>query len=162
MKESLICSSRHASPRCPGLLAALSLVFSGVETAGVWCEESQSTCARSSNFNRLVKFLKRMITKVVRVAIYLARACPKCKHYLDVVIPRVSAGETARAISAVCVCCRYQLDWKLLPGRLLQRGDRQSVRQRLQRAAYLHGSERASLRIKQRRTLLLIKPRVSD
>src|SRR5438132_8237864 len=66
LKESLICSLQHALPGCSGLLSALSLVFSGVETAGVWSEESQSTYARSSNFNPVVKFLKQKVSNSVR------------------------------------------------------------------------------------------------
>jgi phage FluMu protein Com len=124
-----------------GSLAALSLVFSAVETAGVLNEESQSTYARSSNFNPLVKFLKQKVSKVLGVAIYLARTCPRCKHYLDIVIPRGSAGATAQTISAVCLCCPYQLHWKLIPGRRRH-----------------HGSKRPAIGEARRRTLALIKP----
>jgi hypothetical protein len=56
--------------------------------------------------------------KVFRMAAYLAHTCPKCKDYLGVVVHELRPTKTGRAVRAVCIRCRYQLDWKLIPGRL--------------------------------------------
>lgn len=84
------------------------------------------------------------------MAIYLARTCPKCRHYWDIAIPRVRASETVRAINAVCLCCQYQLNWQLIPGGLYQTSTQRPLRQRF------YGS---TGRIEQRMTLSLIKLR---
>ena len=55
-----------------------------------------------------------------RRAIYLMHSCPRCKHFLDVVVGDLRVGKTTRSVRGVCVRCWYQLSWKLIPGRLLR------------------------------------------
>ena len=83
------------------------------------------------------------------MASYRAHTCPRCKHYLGVVVHELSAGKKARAVSAVCLRCRYQLDWKLIPGRLLRTWARHPVRQKLQESAYPRAFKPRPARIEQ-------------
>jgi hypothetical protein len=96
---------------------------------------------RSGNFNALVTLLKQNISKGIRMARYLTHTCPRCKHFLGVVVREPSVGRTARSVRGFCLHCRYQLNWKLIPGRLLQTSTRRPVRQRPQRSVYPHDSE---------------------
>ena len=91
----------------------------------------------SKNFNTLVMLLKQNFGRDVQVTSYLMHACPRCKYFLGVVVRESSGGGIARSVRGVCVRCRYQLSWKLIPGR---------------RSTYLHGSNPP-----QARTLTLIK-----
>ena len=52
------------------------------------------------NFNGLVTLLKQIICKDVRMASYLMHTCPRCKHFLGVVVRESNVGKTARPIRA--------------------------------------------------------------
>ena len=106
---------------------------------------------RSGKFNALVTLLKQNISKGISMARYLTHTCPRCKDFLGVVVREPSVGRTARSVRGFCLRCRYQLNWKLISGRLFRHPVRSS---------YPHGSERPPIRAKQRRTLSLIKPGV--
>ena len=54
------------------------------------------------------------------MASYLMHTCPRCKYFLGVVVRESIVGKTARPIRGVCIRCRYQLSWKLIPGGLLR------------------------------------------
>ena len=106
---------------------------------------------RSGNFNALVTLLKQNIHKGIKMASYLTHTCPRCKHFLGVVVREPSVGRTARSVRGFCLRCRYQLNWKLFSGRLFRHPVRSS---------YPHGPERPQTRAEQRRTLSVIKPKV--
>jgi hypothetical protein len=108
------------------------------------------------NLNRLVKVLKQIVIKVLTMAIYLTRNCPNCKNYLDVAIPRVSDGENALAISAICICCEYKIDWKLIRGTLQKAFAPDPVRQNMRRCSCK--PELPPIRREHRAPLFLIKP----
>jgi hypothetical protein len=110
------------------------------------------------NLNRLVKVLKQIVTKVLTMAIYLTRNCPNCKNFLDIAISRVSGGENTLAVSAVCICCGYKLDWKLIRGVLQKAFARDPVHQRMRGCRYSCGPELPPMRREHHPVLLLIKP----
>ncbi len=47
---------------------------------------------------------------------YLFRTCPKCKGYLEIVIPEPKEPATEIPIDAICLRCSYRMPWKVVIG----------------------------------------------
>ncbi len=50
------------------------------------------------------------------MAKYLYRTCPKCKHYLGVVVPEPPGPLTEVSIDARCLRCGLKLAWRVIMG----------------------------------------------
>jgi len=51
------------------------------------------------------------------MAKYLYRTCPKCKHYLGVVVPEPPESVREITVDAHCAVCGIKLDWMIIMGR---------------------------------------------
>ena len=52
----------------------------------------------------------------VQMTRYLARACPRCKGYVDVMMPKPRRDIPLGAVNGKCVKCNYRMSWIIVSG----------------------------------------------
>ena len=54
--------------------------------------------------------------QTVQMTRYLARACPDCKGYVDVMMPKPRRDISLGAVKGKCVKCNYRMSWIIVSG----------------------------------------------